>query len=95
MKKIKIKYLTVPLWERKGFLGTLKITNEYEQWNRDERTLLTIGSALDKKKKLPINVRKEIIQAMILSHQNASRAFAMRLPSTELADLKDLITQLV
>lgn len=94
MKKIKIRFKSITLWERTGFFGNIKTHRDFTDFLYLERSLLKILIVLERKKRLPKNI-KQICLFMKQSHINNSLAFKLRNKISTVVDLDCLISQLV
>lgn len=92
---IKIKYHTIPIWERKGFFGRLQVTQEYKDFQSDELTLLKVLTVLEKKRKLSTDNKEIIRVAMKNSHEAMGAEFRKRYPYAAVADISFILDQLL
>lgn len=102
-KEPEFEYKQIQLWERWGFLGGgLRTHQEFIDWKADEKRLLRVLIALEKKKKLP-KWEKKIKIAMAQSHYNCAEVFRSNARVfrrsgkmfAEVVDIQSIISELV
>lgn len=93
-KTITLRDKTITVWQKGGFFGTPKITEEKRKFDQDCKTLLTVFAKLAKANKLPTNAQ-DIINWIGQSYQNCEATFTSRKPKAVVLDVDYVLDQLV